>query len=155
MPCSSSITAGVSFFPMLPVPACSAWRQDRTSAGEPYRGRYARANRLLQEAIAATEGGQADISPKGVAISLSPSGSECWLAHVLPLTASARDQAGIPEAATAAVFVRKASLENPTALETVSKLYKLTAMEVRVLQAVVEIGAHRLRRRPWASRRRR
>jgi DNA-binding CsgD family transcriptional regulator len=100
----------------------------------------ARANRLLQEAIAATEGGQADISTKGVAIPLSPSGPDCWLAHVLPLTASARDQAGIPEAATAAVFVRKASLENPTALETVSKLYKLTAMEVRVLQAVVEIG---------------
>jgi DNA-binding CsgD family transcriptional regulator len=100
----------------------------------------ARANRLLQEAIAATESGQADISTKGVAIRLSASGSECWLAHVLPLTASAREQAGIPEAATAAVFVRKASLANPTALETVAKLYKLTAMEVRVLQAVVEIG---------------
>ena len=41
---------------------------------------------------------------------------------------------------TAAVFVRKASLENPTELEIVAKLYKLTAMEVRVLQAVVEIG---------------
>jgi DNA-binding CsgD family transcriptional regulator len=60
--------------------------------------------------------------------------------HVLPLTASTRKKAGIPDAVTAAVFVRKASLENPTALETIAKLYKLTAMEVRVLQSVVEIG---------------
>ena len=57
-----------------------------------------------------------------------------------PLTASTREEAGIPDAATAAVFVRKAELENPSALETIAKLYKLTAMEVRVLQAVVEIG---------------
>jgi DNA-binding CsgD family transcriptional regulator len=99
-----------------------------------------KANRLLQEAIAATEGGEIHFGVRGAAVALSPTGPDCWLAHVLPLTASARDQAGIPEAATAAVFVRKASLENPTALETVAKLYKLTAMEVRVLQAVVEIG---------------
>ena len=38
------------------------------------------------------------------------------------------------------MFVRKAKLEDPSALETIAKLYKLTAMEVRVLQAVVEIG---------------
>jgi DNA-binding CsgD family transcriptional regulator len=65
---------------------------------------------------------------------------ERWLAHVLALTAATREKTGIPNAATAAVFVRRATVENPTALQTVAKLYKLTAMEVRVLQAVVEIG---------------
>lgn len=98
------------------------------------------ANRLLQEAIASSQGNGADIVARGVAVPLSPPSMERWLAHVLPLTASTRAEAGIPEAATAAVFIRRASVESPTALETVAKLYRLTAMEVRVLQAVVEIG---------------
>lgn len=97
----------------------------------------AKANRLLQDAVAATDAG--DISARGVAIPLSPTPDQ-WLAHVMPLSASSKEQAGIPDAATAAVFVRKASVESPSALETVAKLYKLTAMEVRVLQAVVDIG---------------
>ncbi len=102
----------------------------------------AEADRQLQEAIATTAAGARDMSAKGVAVPLSASGDKCWLADVLPLTASTREEAGIPDAATAAVFVRKAELENPSALETIAKLYKLTAMEVRVLQAVVEIGEH-------------
>ena len=99
----------------------------------------AKANRLLQEAIATSETSENDFSAKGVAVPLSHPDSERWLAHVLPLTASTREEAGIPEAA-AAVFVRRASVESPTALEIVAKLYKLTDMEVRVLQADVEIG---------------
>jgi DNA-binding CsgD family transcriptional regulator len=99
----------------------------------------AKANRLLQEAIASSEGNGNDLA-KGIAVPISPVGTAPWLAHVLPLTASTREEAGIPETGTAAVFIRRASVENPTALETVAKLYKLTAMEVRVLQAVVEIG---------------
>lgn len=99
-----------------------------------------KSNRLLQEAIAASESNGSDITAKGVAVPISPPGVARWLAHVLPLTAGTRAEADIPEAATAAVFVRRASVENPTALEIVAKLYRLTAMEVRVLQAVVEIG---------------
>lgn len=100
----------------------------------------AKANRLLQEAIAGSEDHDHDIVAKGVAVSVSPPGMERWLAHVLPLTAATREEAGIPEGARAAVFIRTASPESPMALETVAKLYRLTAMEVRVLQAVVEIG---------------
>ena len=100
----------------------------------------AKANRLLQEAIASTGTSEGDLAAKGVAVPISAAGEGRWLAHVLPLTRKTREEAGIPDAATAAVFVRRASVENPSALETVAKLYKLTAMEVRVLQAVVEIG---------------
>lgn len=100
----------------------------------------AKANRLLQEAIAGSGQPEKNVVAKGVAVSLSPPGMERWLAHVLPLTRSTREEARIPEGATAAVFIRKTSLHNSTALETVAKLYRLTAMEVRVLQAVVEIG---------------
>jgi len=100
----------------------------------------AKANRLLQDAIVSSEGNGHDVTAKGVAVPISPTGMEHWLAHVLPLTANTREKAGIPDAASAAVFVRRASVENPSALETVAKMFKLTAMEVRVLQAVVEIG---------------
>lgn len=96
-----------------------------------------KANRRLQEAVAAAECG--DVAGKGVAVALSPIPDQ-WLAHVMPLSRSAREQAGIPDTATAAVFVRKAGVESPSALETVAKLYRLTAMEVRVLQAVVDLG---------------
>jgi len=99
-----------------------------------------KANRLLQDAITASGGNGSDITAKGVAVPIAPAGAERWLAHVLPLTASTREKAGIPDTAAAAVFVRRASVENPSALETVAKMFKLTAMEVRVLQAVVEIG---------------
>lgn len=99
-----------------------------------------KANRLLQEAIVSSEGNGHDITAKGVAVPISPAGMERWLAHVLPLTANTREKAGIPEAASAAIFIRRASVENPSALEIVAKMFKLTAMEVRVLQAVVEIG---------------
>ena len=97
----------------------------------------AKANRQLQDAIAATENG--GVATKGIAIALSPVADQ-WLAHVLPLSSSARSHAKIPDAATAAVFIRRAAVESPSALETIAKLYKLTAMEVRVLQAVVDIG---------------
>lgn len=100
----------------------------------------AKANRVLQEAIASSGSNEGDFTAKGVAVPISSAGVECWLAHVLPLTTSTREAAGMPEAATAAVFLRRATVENPSALETVAKLHKLTAMEVRVLQAVVEIG---------------
>jgi FixJ family two-component response regulator len=42
--------------------------------------------------------------------------------------------------AIAAMFVRKASLEAPASLETLARLYRLTVSELRVLQAVVEVG---------------
>jgi DNA-binding NarL/FixJ family response regulator len=40
----------------------------------------------------------------------------------------------------AAVFVRKASLDTPSLMETVARLYKLTPSELRVFAAIVDIG---------------
>ena len=63
-----------------------------------------------------------------------------YVAHVLPLTAGERRQAGAGYAATAALFVRKATLEAPSPPETIARIYNLTPTELRVLLAVVEIG---------------
>src|SRR5262245_9566135 len=51
------------------------------------------ANRTLQDAFAAS-GGYAALGVRGVAILLSTSQDECWIAHVLPLTSGARRQTG-------------------------------------------------------------
>jgi DNA-binding CsgD family transcriptional regulator len=60
--------------------------------------------------------------------------------HVLPLTAGTRRRAGTAYAATAAVFAHKAKLTTLSPLEVISRRYKLTPAELRVLLAIVEIG---------------
>jgi len=101
------------------------------------------ANQVLREAFAAARNGDAAVGGDAVAISLTASTSERWLAHVLPLTSGVRRQAGAAHSAVAAVFVRKAGLDSRSPLEALAKIYKLTATEVRVLQGVVEIGGTR------------
>src|SRR5262249_4108511 len=103
-------------------------------AGDP------QANIALREAVAAAGEGESTVGRKGVAISLSQSPRGRWLAHVLPLTSCGRKQAISGYAAVAAVFVRQASLETPSPMETVARLYRLTPSELRVLQAVVDVG---------------
>ena len=93
----------------------------------------------LPVVIALARGGDAAIGVKGIAVPLSRP-PEPWLAHILPLTSGARQRAGTAYSAVAAVFVHKASLEAPSAMETMSKLYRLTPSELRVLAAVSEVG---------------
>jgi DNA-binding CsgD family transcriptional regulator len=93
----------------------------------------------LPDVIALACDGDAALGVKGIALPLS-SPPEPWLAHILPLTSGMRRDAGIACAAVAAVFVHKASLETPSAMETMSKLYRLTPSELRVLAAMSQVG---------------
>jgi DNA-binding CsgD family transcriptional regulator len=94
----------------------------------------------LAGVIASARGGDAAVGTNGIAVPLSPPPERPWLAHILPLTSGARQDAGIAHSAAAAVFVHEAALEMPSAMETLSKLYKLTPSELRVLAAVSEVG---------------
>ncbi len=98
------------------------------------------ANRALQRALASLDQSEAAFDTVGTAILLSSEQNERWLAHVLPLTSGARQESAARHSAVAAVFVRKASLDIPTPLETIARLYKLTGTEVRVLHAIVDTG---------------
>jgi DNA-binding NarL/FixJ family response regulator len=100
----------------------------------------AQASRAFRDAIQAASGGDGAIGTRGVAVVLSSASDRRWLAHLLPLTSGARRRTGIAHAATAAVFVRRASLETPSPMETVAKLYRLTPSELRVLGAVIDVG---------------
>jgi len=93
----------------------------------------------LPDIIASTRKGDAAVGVNGVALQLSRP-PEPWLAHILPLTSGARRQAGIAHSAVAAVFVHQASLEAPSSMATMSKLYRLTPSELRVLAAMIEVG---------------
>jgi DNA-binding NarL/FixJ family response regulator len=97
------------------------------------------AGTTLPDVIALARDGDAAVGADGIAVPLS-SPPEPWLAHILPLTTGARRQTGIAYAAVAAVFVHRASLETPSSMETMSKLYRLTPSELRVLAAVCEVG---------------
>jgi DNA-binding CsgD family transcriptional regulator/PAS domain-containing protein len=99
------------------------------------------ADRALRSVFAAALGGDAEVGVEGVALPLLSRSDNQWLAHVLPLTSGeARRSAANEYSATTAVFVRNVHLETPSILKTVATLYRLTPREIRVLQALVEVG---------------
>jgi DNA-binding CsgD family transcriptional regulator len=99
-----------------------------------------RTKATLPVVIAAALDGDAAVGANAISVPLSSPPAEPWLAHVLPLTSGMRQHAGLTCSAVAAVFVHRASLEIPSSMETMSKLYKLTPSEQRVLAALSEVG---------------
>jgi DNA-binding CsgD family transcriptional regulator len=93
----------------------------------------------LGDVFASVASGDA-LGIKGIALPLKSLGEEPYVAHVLPLTSGARRRAGASYAAVAAVFVRKATVDIPSAPEIIAKHFSLTPTELRVLLAIVEIG---------------
>jgi DNA-binding CsgD family transcriptional regulator len=96
------------------------------------------AQRALREALTAAEAGNAAADGAGP-IPISTSQGR-WFVSVLPLTSGDRQRTGALHSAVAAVFVRKASPASPPPLEALAKLYKLTASEIRVLDAVMKVS---------------
>jgi DNA-binding CsgD family transcriptional regulator len=100
------------------------------------------ANRALHAAVAGASHDLA-IGARGIAIPLTGGGEgegERLIAHVLPLTAGRRRQAGSAYAASAAVFVHKTGIDRPLPLEALARHFHLTPAELRVFVAIVEIG---------------
>jgi len=63
-----------------------------------------------------------------------------YVAHVLPLGSGARRRTESGHCAVAAVFVHKATVENFSPSGAFGKAYHLTAMELRVLLGIVQVG---------------
>ncbi len=96
-------------------------------------------DQTLCDALAAAKG-DARADAKAVALPLTAHDGERYVAQVLPLGSGARLSTALTYQAVAAVFVRKAALENPPHSDLIAKTYKLTPAELRVLDAIVEIG---------------
>jgi DNA-binding CsgD family transcriptional regulator len=101
------------------------------------------AHRLLRDMLVAAESGDMAGESRGAAIPLSNSPNRRWFAHVLPLKSGDRQRTGSLHSAVAAVFVRKTSPASPPPLESLAKLYRLTASEVRVVDAVMKVSGVR------------
>jgi DNA-binding CsgD family transcriptional regulator len=95
--------------------------------------------RLRGVILAAANGDQA-IGARGIALPLAGKAGERYVAHVLPLTSSARQRTGRKLAAAAAIFIHKAALETRSAPTAIAEAFRLTMTEARVLFAIVEVG---------------
>ena len=98
------------------------------------------AQQVLSDVFLSAGNGDAAIGGKGIAVPLSARNGERYVAHVLPLTSGVRRRAGASYSAVAALFVRRAALDIPSAPEVIARTYKLTPTELRVLLAIVEVG---------------
>jgi DNA-binding CsgD family transcriptional regulator len=108
--------------------------QSDFAAVDPY------ANTMLQRGLTAVRLCAREVRLGGVTIPLTQLHDERWLAHIVSLNSLPPQPSSCVTASAAAVLVRKASFNTAAALETLMSIYRLTAMEGRVLQAVVEIG---------------
>jgi DNA-binding CsgD family transcriptional regulator len=97
-------------------------------------------DKVLHDAFAGADGGDAALGIKAIAVPLTGRSDRRYVAHVLPLTSGTRRRVGRSYAAAALLVVHEASLNNPSPPEVIAKAYRLTPSELRVLIAVVEIG---------------
>ncbi|HEY2177338.1 MAG TPA: PAS domain-containing protein [Caulobacteraceae bacterium] len=99
-----------------------------------------RAGHELREAISACGSGDVSLRARGLAIALASRDGAQDVAHVMPLTSGARREIGAAWGAVAAVCVRRAALDTPSPAQVLARRHKLTAGEIRVLLAAVDIG---------------
>jgi DNA-binding CsgD family transcriptional regulator len=104
------------------------------------RAALPKADRILRGLFTAAEKGDASVGVRGVAVPLTPSSRDRWFAHVLPLTSGNRQKAATAHAAVAAIFIRRTAPDAPAPLEAIAKHHKLTASEVRVLDALLKVN---------------
>ena len=102
--------------------------------------RDVRADQALRDVFMATQGGDAAVGTRCIALPLTAQDGTHHVVHVLPLTSGARRGAGRSYAAAAAIFIRRAALERVSPPELIAKTYRLTPTELRVLLAIVEVG---------------
>jgi DNA-binding CsgD family transcriptional regulator len=110
------------------------------STGGRIAARDRQVHQSLQKSFANAGVGDAAIGTQGIALSLTALNGAHYVVHVLPLTSGARRIADGPNAATAAVFIRRAALEAPHPSEVLARTFRLTPSELRVLLAIVEVG---------------
>jgi DNA-binding CsgD family transcriptional regulator len=102
--------------------------------------RDAQGHEALRDVFSAVGHGDASLGPEGIAVQLTARGGGRFVTNVLPLTSGARRQAGVGYAAAAAVFVQRSRRSGSLPLDELARQYALTAGEVRVLDAMIEIG---------------
>jgi DNA-binding CsgD family transcriptional regulator len=99
-----------------------------------------RVAQTMREGFAAADAGDMALGGKAITLPMISKTGDRYVGHLLPLNSGKRRNAGIGHGAAAALFVRKAALETPSAPEVIAKTFSLTPTELRVLLAIVEVG---------------
>lgn len=94
----------------------------------------------LAHVFAAAGEGDAAVGVEGISVTLPGRDGDNYVAHLLPLTSGLRRRTGARYAAVAALFVQRAALNTPVAPELIARTFGLTVSELRVLDAVVQVG---------------
>jgi DNA-binding CsgD family transcriptional regulator len=92
------------------------------------------ANQALRQTLASA------LDASGIAVPMIGRDKQRYVAHAMPLASGTRRRAGATYGAVAALFVRKVALTIPPRSDAISKAFKLTPTELRVLLAIVELG---------------
>src|SRR5262245_13902316 len=99
------------------------------------------ADRTLKDVFAAAGDGDAAVGTQGVAVYRQAAGGTHYGSAVLPRPAGEGRCAGVAYESVAAVFVHEVALDEPhAATNALAKAYCLTAMELRVLLGIIEVG---------------
>jgi DNA-binding CsgD family transcriptional regulator/PAS domain-containing protein len=108
--------------------------------GRRLAGCGAQAERTLRETAILPRAEGMNLGRDGVAVPLRTCDGERYIARAMPLATAEWRGPGEPTEATTAVFVRRATMDNPSPPDIIAESYKLTPTEVRVLFALVEVG---------------
>lgn len=100
----------------------------------------ARVAQTMREGFAAADAGDVALGGKAIMLPMTSTTGDRYVGHLLPLNSGKRRHAGIGYGAAAALFVRRAALQTPSAPEIIAKTFNLTPTELRVLLAIVEVG---------------
>ena len=108
--------------------------------GRRLAGTSVQGERTLRETaiLPRTEG--MELGREGVVVPLRTCDGERYIARAMPLASAVSGGAGETAEATTAVFVRRATMDDPSPPDIIAESYKLTPTEVRVLFALVEVG---------------
>jgi DNA-binding CsgD family transcriptional regulator/PAS domain-containing protein len=108
--------------------------------GKRLAGGDAQSERTLRETAILPRAEGVNLGSEGVLVPLRTCDGERYIARAMPLANAAPRGAGETAEATTAVFVRRATMDPPSAPDIIAESYKLTPTELRVLCALVEVG---------------
>lgn len=110
-----------------------------SGAGGRIAARDGKADKILRELIGSAQEGNEAGADRSAAVPLRAPDGTRYVLHVLPLSPAVRGPTE-SAAAAAALIIRKASVESPSAPDVIARAYRLTPTELRVLLAIVEVG---------------
>lgn len=98
------------------------------------------ASAVLRESLRRAAEGDAALGEQGISQPAVGLGGRRHVLHVMPLSASGNSSRRSRRGSVAAVFVHQAETTGPFPPEVLARSYDLTAAELRVLLAIVEVG---------------